>query len=64
MRELNIKCPCCNKDITINLQDDGTYTVVFFDEQISEEEAFEKYGICLGVKGGDNNAKRKHMFGK
>ena len=57
LKELNINCPCCNKDIKINLQDDGNYTVVFFDEQISEEEAFEKYGICLGVKGGEQIAK-------
>ena len=57
MKELNIKCPCCNKDIVINMQDDGNYSVVFFDEQISEEEAFVKYGICLGTKGGDIDAK-------
>lgn len=57
LRELNIKCPCCNKDIIINLQDDGNYSVVFFDEKISEEELLEKYGICLGMKGGENIAK-------
>jgi hypothetical protein len=61
LKELNIKCPCCNKDIVINLQDDGNYSIVFFDEQISELEAFEKYGLCFGVKGGEEDAKRKHM---
>ena len=54
LKELNIKCPCCNKDVKINLQDDGNYTVVFFDEQISDEELFNTYGICFGVKGGEN----------
>lgn len=57
MKELNIKCPCCSKDIIVNLQDDGNYSVVFFDEKISEEELLEKYGICLGMKGGENIAK-------
>jgi hypothetical protein len=57
LKELNIKCPCCNKDIIINLQDDGNYSIVFFDEKISEDEVFEKYGICLGVKDGEKDAK-------
>jgi hypothetical protein len=61
LKELNIKCPCCNRDIVINLQDDGYYSVVFFDEQISEEEAFEKYGLCFGAKGGEEDANRKYM---
>ena len=57
MKELNIKCPCCNKDVVINLHDDGNYSVIFFDEKITEDELFEKYGICLGTKGGENIAK-------
>lgn len=54
MKELNIKCPCCNKDIVVNFQDDGNYTVVFFDNQISDEELLNNYGICFGMKGGEN----------
>ena len=57
MKELNIKCPCCGKNIVLNLQDDENYSVVFFDEKISENELFERHGICLGVKGGENIAK-------
>lgn len=54
MKDFKIKCPCCNKDIVVKLQDDGSYSVVFFDEKISEDEVFEKYGICFGMKGGEN----------
>jgi hypothetical protein len=57
MKDINIKCPCCNKDIVIKFRSDGDYSITIFNEKITEKEAFDIYGICFGVKGGDNDAK-------
>lgn len=55
MIKYNTECPCCGKDITVNVKDNGEISVVFFSEPISEEEAFEEYGICLATKGGEHS---------
>lgn len=56
--KLNITCPCCNKSVQVILSDvdtgDVKITGVFLNEEnddldiISNEELFNKYGICLG----------------
>lgn len=56
LNKINIKCPCCNKDIDL-LLDDGKYTIVFFDDKVSDTEVFDQCGICFGAKGGDDYAK-------
>lgn len=55
MKQLTIRCPCCENEISIEMNDSGEFTRVFFNgEIITDNEAFEQYGICLGVKGGEN----------
>lgn len=55
MTEKKIRCPCCDKQIILNISDTGEIIGVFFDgEKLSEEKAFEEYGICLGMKGGED----------
>lgn len=55
MKQLTIRCPCCENKISIEMNDSGEFTRVFFNgEIITDNEAFEQYGICLGAKGGEN----------
>lgn len=57
MQNIKIRCPCCDNYIVIKIDDAGNVSSVFFDgEKLSENEAFKHYGICLGLKGGENIA--------
>lgn len=44
-----IVCPCCNHKISVQSEDDFQ-KVVFFDEDISHDELFDKYDICVGLE--------------
>ena len=55
MKSLKIRCPCCDNLMCIEIEDTGDVAGVFFDGlKISTNEAFEQYGICLGLKGGES----------
>lgn len=57
MVKIKIRCPCCDNYFVIKFDDTGNVSSVFFDgEKLSENEAFKQYGICLGLKGGENIA--------
>ncbi len=53
MNSINVRCPCCGNDIHVNLKEYCEDTDVSIDKQYSENNIFEIYGICFGVKGGD-----------
>ncbi len=53
MKKQKIRCPCCDKEIIIKFNDTADIQGVFFDGmKISEDEAFDKYGMCFGLGGG------------
>ena len=57
MKNIKIRCPCCDNNLFIKIDDTGKFSGVFFDgEKLPDNEAFEQYGICFGVKGGESNA--------
>ena len=45
---IEIICPCCNNKIQIEIQDDGSASIVFFD-CVNINELFDKYHTCFGV---------------
>ena len=57
MMEIKVRCPCCDNNLILKFDDTNQFVGVFFNEiKISEDEAFEQYGICLGEKGGEDIA--------
>ncbi len=54
MKNIKIRCPCCDNEIVVKTNGAEIYSVFFNAQKISSEEAFAHFDICVGEKGGDN----------
>lgn len=50
MNEYIVNCPCCGEQLKISIDSSGNTTAfLLYNNKISKDDLFQKYGIELGI---------------